>query len=408
VGRVPTVSRGRQKILSGVPAGSFRVRERATYRLVIRTNLPAGICALGLLAVLGCDAGRRAPVLDASPDSVVFGDLAVGRMSPARVVEWTNAGADSVVFSALDVSGPAAADFVLAEDLCAGVTLAPGESCSAAVLFGPREPGAREASIAAGGEAGRAAGVALLGEGTGDTAVALEEGGLVRAVPETLDFGEQPLGAPGGPLGLRLVNRRPGAVQFAARLRAGPASGFRIALDRCSNEILRPGRACSIQVLFVPEAEGLLSAELVLRDLNGPTVQTVPVWGTGIPETSVAGDPPPSEVLASVSLGVVPQAVEFGVQAMGSAGPTRRVQIRNDGASNVVIRSLRVAGNDAESFRIARTDCSQRALYPTRTCSLEVVFEPTGTGGQTGRVEALTNAGRVPALVLLAGTGGAP
>jgi hypothetical protein len=84
------------------------------------------------------------------------------------------------------------------------------------------------------------------------------------------------------------------------------------------------------------------------------------------------------------------------------------VRIRNDGASNVVIRSLRIAGRDAESFRIARTDCSQRALYPARTCSLEVVFEPTGAGGRTGRVEALTDTGTVPALVLLGGTGGTP
>jgi hypothetical protein len=379
---------------------------------LIRTHSTSRLRARGLtalwLAALACEAGERTPVLDGRPDTLVFGALAVGRMSPARVVEWTNAGADSVVFSALDVSGPAAADFVVAEDLCAGATLAPGESCSAVVLFGPRQPGIREARIAAGGEAGRAAAVELLGEGTGDTAAVFEASGLVRAVPETLDFGGQPLGAPGGPLGVRLVNHRRGPVQFAVRLRAGPASGFRVALDRCSNEILAPGRACSVQVLFVPEAEGLLSGELILRDLNGPTVQSVSLSGTGVSATTIAGEQSTSEVVASVSLGVAPQAVEFGVQALGSVGTTRLVRVRNDGASNVVIRSLRVGGRDAESFRIARTDCSQRALYPTRTCSLEVVFEPTGTGGQTGRVEAVTDTGTVPALVLLGGTGGTP
>jgi hypothetical protein len=134
----------------------------------------------------------------------------------------------------------------------------------------------------------------------------------------------------------------------------------------------------------------------------------VPLSGIGVSATLIAGEPPTSEVVASVSLGVAPQAVEFGVQAAGSPGTTRLVRIRNDGASNVVIRSLRIAGSDAESFRIARTDCNQRALYPTRACSLEVVFEPTGTGGQTGRVEAVTDMGTVPALVLLGGTGGSP
>lgn len=378
---------------------------------MIRIHSTSRIRALGLtglgLAVLACDAGRRAPVLEGRPDTLEFGALAVGRMSPARVVEWTNAGADSVVFSALELSGPAAADFVVAEDLCAGSTLAPDDSCTAAVLFGPREPGARVARIAGGGEAAGAAAVELLGEGTGNVAAPAEES-LVLAVPETLDFGEQPLGAPGGPLGLRLVNRRPGPVQFAVRLRTDPSSGFRIALDRCSNEILGPGRACSVQVLFVPEAEGLLSGELVLRDLNGPTLQSVPVTGTGVLPTTSDAEAPASEPIASLSLGVTPRAVEFGVRAVGAAGSPRAVRVRNEGADNVVVRSLQVSGSGAESFRIAATDCRQRALYATRTCTLEVAFEPTGPGGHAARIEAWTNAGIVPALVLLSGTGEAP
>jgi hypothetical protein len=55
-------------------------------------------------------------------------------------------------------------------------------------------------------------------------------------------------------------------------------------------------------------------------------------------------------------------------------------------------------------FRIAGSDCGG-GLVPTRTCSIEIVFEPSGAGPRTGRVAARTDTGLEPALVLLGGTG---
>jgi hypothetical protein len=134
----------------------------------------------------------------------------------------------------------------------------------------------------------------------------------------------------------------------------------------------------------------------------------VPLSGTGVASVPVVGDVNASPVVSSVpvALTVDPPAIEFGLQAQGSAGPARVVRVKNDGASNIVIRSLRVAGSDAEAFELARTDCARRALVPTRTCSLEVVFRPVAPGSFSGRVEAQTSAGVLPALVLLGGTGG--
>ena len=350
--------------------------------------------------------GPEPSALAPIPDTLRFEPVAVGGLSAGHVIEWSNVGADSVEVGELRVSGNGAADFVVAEDLCEGATLAPGQSCSAAILFGPRVAGLRVAGIAAG--AGPGAVVELRGEGLADSTILVEPTGLALAVPETLDFGEQPVGTTAGPLGVRLVNRSSGAVQFAVRLRTGENSEYAIALDRCSNEILGPGRACSIQVLFAPVIEGLRAGELILRDLNASTVQTVPLSGLGVgtdPETGEV-DASPVVTSAPVALAVSPPAIEFGLQAQGSAGPARVVRVKNEGASSIVIRSLRVVGSDAESFELARTDCARRALVPTRTCSLEVVFRPVAPGPVSGRVEAQTSAGVLPALVLLGGTGG--
>jgi hypothetical protein len=369
-----------------------------------RLALQLGIAAIAL-AALACAGSERdeEPELVADPDTLAFDSLAVGRVSPARIVTWSNESADTVLVDDLVVSGPAAADFVLAEDLCGAAALGPGATCSVAVLFGPRETGTRQATLAAGSRS--EAMVMLRGTGSDGGTDVPGVTGLVRAVPETLDFGEQPVGTPSGPLGVRLVNQREGPVQFAVRVRDGGASGFRIALDRCSNEILRPGRACTVQVLLDPLAEGLLTGELVLRDLNGQRDQSVPLSGTGVvPGPEVVVDGGASAPLASLSVSVVPRAIEFGVQAVGVTSPARVVRIRNDGAANVMFRSLIVVGDDAGDFRIARSDCGG-GLVPTRTCSLEIVFEPSGAGLRAGRVEARTDTGLEPALILLGGTG---
>jgi len=388
------------------PAGSFRSRASPDRRL-IRThpNPQAGTIGIALVAtaIAACTGGenRSSGRLDADPDTLTFESLAVGRVSPARVVLWSNQSADTVRVTDLVVSGPAAADFVLAEDLCASSALASGATCSVAVLFGPRDTGIRQATLAAG--AGSDAVVVMTGTGSDGGADAPGVTGLVRAVPETLDFGEQPVGTASGPLGVRLVNQRQGAVQFAVRVDDKGSSGFRIALDRCSNEILRPGRACTVQVLLDPSVEGLLTGELVLRDLNGERDQAVPLSGTGVVPGSDAvtqGELP----RASPSVSVVPRALEFGVETVGATSAARVVSIENQGAANVMFRSLVMAGDAAGDFRIARSDCGG-GLIPTGTCSLEIVFEPTAAGLRTGRVEARTDTGIEPALVLLGGTG---
>jgi len=359
------------------------------------------LCAA--LAAAACGDDRGAPALESRTDGLVFEPTSVGGLSPPRVVEWSNAGADTVTVVELRVDGEGRGDFVFEEDLCGRESLPPGASCTVAVLFGPRESGSRVASIAPVTASGAGPPVALRGEGVADTSAPSETAGLVRAVPETLAFGEQPIGATGGPLGVRLVNQRSGAVQFAVRLQGGLSSEYRIALDRCSNEILAPGRACTIRILFSPADEGMRSAELVLRDLNGTTTQTVPLVGTGIAAEGpqvVAEDGP-----GTVPLLVRPRALEFGVQATGSTGAPRRVQIENRSPANVAITALRLAGDSADAFRILGGDCDRRTLVPLRGCAFEVVFQPPSAGPHAARVEALTSAGVEPALVLLAGTG---
>lgn len=405
MGRVPTVSRGRQKILSGRHGGVSGDADRASAPTtdVILISPPPRALILGAALVLSACGSGGSVALEGRPDSLAFDAVAVGELSAPRVVEWTNAGADTVSIGELRLTGDASGDFLIEDDACSGGTLEPGRSCTAVLLFAPREAGPRAATLSAtsGSRDGRH--VSLLGEGApGESEIVAE--GLVRAVPETLYFGDQPLGTTAGPLAVRLVNQRPGAVQFAARLRAGASGDYRVALDRCSNEILGAGRACTVRILFAPAAEGLRTGELVLRDLNGTTTQTVPLVGNGAPLPDEAptetGGPP-----LAVPLIVRPRAIEFGLQPVGSTSEARIVRVENNGAAGVVLSILRLAGEGADEFRVVGGDCERRSLIPTRTCSIEIVYRPNRAGAHAARIEAVTSAGVEPALVVLSGTG---
>jgi hypothetical protein len=365
-------------------------------------SIPRVLILLGALTLQAC-AGGGSVALQSRPDSLAFDAVAVGGLSAPRVVEWANAGADTVTIRELRLTGDASGDFLIEDDACGGVTLDPGRSCTAVLLFAPREAGSRVATVSATTGDGGSRPVSLRGEG-GPGESGFAPGDLVRAVPETLAFGDQPVGATAGPLAVRLVNQRPGAVQFAARLRAGATGDYRVALDRCSNEILGAGRACTIRILFTPAAGGLRTGELVLRDLNGTTTQTVPLVGSGVAASeevaTEAGGPP-----LSVPLVVRPRAVEFGLQPVGSTSEARVVRVENNGPAGVVLSILRLAGDAADEFRIVGGDCERRSLIPTRTCTIQIVYRPNRAGAHDARIEAVTSAGVEPALVVLSGTG---
>jgi PKD repeat protein len=108
-----------------------------------------------------------------NPASLSFGSQTVGRVGPVLWVQARNAGsaplAPLIFNGPAEIAGPDAADFAIPEgdDLCAGETLEPGQTCMIGVRFTAGTVGWRSAALSFGANNGASAAPAVALRGTG-------------------------------------------------------------------------------------------------------------------------------------------------------------------------------------------------------------------------------------------------
>ncbi|WP_189478223.1 choice-of-anchor D domain-containing protein [Parahalioglobus pacificus] len=131
----------------------------AVATLTVSSDAPTGDASVGVSGT------GTEPVLTLSTNAVDFGEITIGASSPAGLVTLSNSGSADLSVSA--IADPAA-PFSRSGGSCAaaGMTLAPGESCSLEYVFTPTAAGAVDASITLTSDsASGATSIALTGEG---------------------------------------------------------------------------------------------------------------------------------------------------------------------------------------------------------------------------------------------------
>ena len=110
--------------------------------------------------------------LAVTPASLSFGHQVVGATSAAQTLTIANTGTlGDLVLNSIALAGANPADFSIENNLCTPPkTLAPGESCTLGVRFGPTTTGARDASIVVTSDAGPGA-AGLGGDGDAPTTI---------------------------------------------------------------------------------------------------------------------------------------------------------------------------------------------------------------------------------------------
>lgn len=96
--------------------------------------------------------------------------------------------------------------------------------------------------------------------------------------------------------------------------------------------------------------------------------------------------------------------VDWGENVIGVVGAPRTIVVENDGETAVTVRAVRLEGEAAAEFVIARDGCSGRTLPPGARCEVEAVFVPGSAGRRAARLvfEGAEGVG----TVALVGTGG--
>jgi hypothetical protein len=310
-----------------------------------------------------------------APTSVSFPNTATGQ-SAGQTISVMSDGSASLDLSSMTLSGSGAAAYTLGADTCSGQQLPATIGCSVRVTFTPPAVGSYPASLlVADDAAGSPQAISLTGNDLASNAT---------ASPSSLSFGGLRPGKAATPQTVTLTNDGNTTVRVATATLSGDPS-FSLAADTCSNATLALGATCTVQIGFTPATLGSLQATLSFGDDAANSPQVVAVTGSGIQ---------PAVSLSAASLA-------FGNQAVGLPSAGQSVVVTNSGTDTLNIGAAGVAA----PFGIVTDTCSNTAVAPGSTCTIQVDFAPTATGPASGALSIPDDATGSPQSVALSGTG---
>ncbi len=146
---------------------------------------------------------------------------------------------------------------------------------------------------------------------------------------------------------------------------------------------LAAGKKCTISVTFAPLQTGALTGTLSINDNGSNSPQTVSLSGTG-------------EAQATLT----PATATYPTTIVGKSSSAKVFTLYNH--QNVLLRNISISTTGP--FSVKSTTC-QTNLTSNASCTIDVVFTPTGVGVETGTLQVSDNAVNSPQVSNLKGTG---
>jgi hypothetical protein len=317
------------------------------------------------------------PHFSFAPGSHDFGLLPIHSEAGRTTFQLENDGQALAQVGSLNFSGGNSNGFWFGGSDCWGRWLAPGESCSIEIGFGPNETGsfATQLQVSSGSENFTAA---LSGEGGRP---------IVEATPNPADFGPVTVGSTGAIETIAIANSGSVPTSFFIGIVAGGDSGsFKLLDENCSGLPLMPAGSCVAHIRFMPQSAGPKLARLAFfGDSEGGTM--VALSGEGVA---------PAVTLA-------PSAFDFGTQAAGTKSDGHAFAVRNDGSTPLAVGSPSIVGLDVDQFAVAGDECSGETLAPGAECLVRVRFAPDSAGAKAAKLRVGSDGG--PLTASLSGLG---
>jgi hypothetical protein len=307
------------------------------------------------------------PTVSLSPLTLNFGSQSTGSSSRAQVITLTNTGGGVVTISSFAVSG----DFSQTNNC--GTSVAVGSSCTISVMFTPTGSGTRSGTLSISDNAPGSPQMVTL-SGTGGAAA-------VSLTPPNVTFPSQPAGTASGTQPVTLTNTGNATLTIASIT----ASDDFILTNNCGTSVAA-GSSCTISVIFKPTSIGTRSGTLSISDNAPASPQMVALSGTG-----AATGPAVSLTSANVT---------FPNQPVGTASGTQSVRLTNTGNAALTIASI-TASSD-----FSQTNNCGTSVAAGSSCTITVMFKPTGSGTRSGTLSISDSAPGSPQMVTLSGTGG--
>ncbi|WP_338763143.1 choice-of-anchor D domain-containing protein [Massilia sp. METH4] len=258
----------------------------ATEGAVAATLAVASNAAAMQVAVSG--SGTTAPMAqpalsEAGP--IAFADTRVGQASAIHTLTLANNGTAALKVASLVLDG-AAADFALAGNCGANVTVSPGAGCTIEIAFRPAAAGQRAATLMLVTDGGKQFTVALAGTGV---AVPVP---MLTVNPQSLEFGGADVNGTAPTRRITVTNGGGNPAVLTAAAFTGPFS-LQPDSGACAAFpfTLQPGAACELVVRFAPATAGDAGGAMELA-AEGGTPLTVALSGRGnVPAVPVPATP---------------------------------------------------------------------------------------------------------------------
>ncbi|MEP6505144.1 MAG: choice-of-anchor D domain-containing protein [Betaproteobacteria bacterium] len=348
----------------------------------------SGLTTPVAIALTGTGAAAAQATISLNAASLALGSQVVGVAGTAQTVTVSNTGAAALNFSAITLSGAAAADFATGGTCAVGTAVAASASCTVTVRFTPSATGSRTATLALASNASNgSANIALSGTGVASGAPAVTLGAT------SLAFGSVAVGTSAAAKTVSLANSGTAALAIQS-IQAGGA--FTQSSD-CGAS-LAASASCTISVVFTPTAAGAATGSLTITSNAAGSPHAVGLSGTG--------------VLASTGALQWSNAgpIDFGTAVVGTESALQTLTLSNAGTGPADLGTLGVAGTNAADFRVdATSTCTQGlAIAAGGSCQLVLGFVPGAVGARAATLSVASADASVPGVLQLAGTGSAP
>lgn len=305
-----------------------------------------------------------------SATSLTFAPIPVGTTSALQTVTISNTGSIALQIVPLSLSG----DFSETDNCSSSTGIAAGQGCTVTVSFTPSAVGVRTGQV-----------TIISNDAAGSTVIHFSGTGGVPAVTLSsisLAFGNQPVNTTSSPQSVTLTNSGSGPLTITSIA----ASGNFSQTNSCGAQVA-PGANCTITVTFTPSAIGASSGAITISDNAAGSPQMISLTGTGTAAIAV---------LSATSL-------SFGDQPVSTAGAAQNVTLTNNGNAVLTISGITIAGANSADF--SQINNCGSSLAPAGSCSISVVFTPSGSGSRSAILAITDNAAGSPQTVALSGTG---
>jgi len=246
---------------------------------------------------------------------------------------------------AVSITGPDAADFVVARDDCTGTSLS---SCELNVLFTPSAASGRSAELVV--NSGNLGTLTLRLTGRGFRPAKLE------VSPSAAAFGPVFELTVSDPQTFTVTNSGTQPSEPIRLDRGGADVGDFYIIDQCAGVVLAAGSSCSFVAGYQPRNAGTHTSIAILGPPAGTLPTVVTLTGTATP----------------AQMAISPAQWDFGGILIGQTTAPKAFLVENIGATPTGALSAEVFAYGAANLSVVNDGCTGSSLAPGARCSVSV------------------------------------